>query len=347
MSFLWPEFLWLGLLLPVLVGLYLLALRRKSRLALRYASLSMVRDAMGAGQRIRRHVPPLLFLIALALMIVAMARPVATVTLPTQHEYVILAVDVSGSMRASDVKPTRIAAAQEAARDFINDQPSNVKIGIVSFAGTAAVVQAPTENRDDLFAAIDRLQLQRATAIGSGLLISLKAIFPDAEFDLRAANPRLKPDPKGAAIDATKPRKEPPKPVPPGSYRSAAIILLTDGQTTTGPDPVEAAKMVAERGVPVYTIGVGTVEGEVLGWEGWSMRVKLDEDSLKKISDVTRGEYFHAGTAKDLRQIYKGMSSKLVLQKQQSEVSALFVAAAAVFVVAAAGLSLLWFNRLL
>jgi Ca-activated chloride channel family protein len=346
MSFLWPEFLWLAALLPVLVGLYLLALRRKNRLALRYASLSMVRDAMGAGQRVRRHIPPILFLIALALMIVAMARPVATVTLPMQHEYVILALDVSGSMRATDVKPTRIAAAQAAARDFINDQPSNVKIGIVSFAGTAAVVQPPTDNREDLFAAIDRLQLQRATAIGSGLLISLKAIFPDVEFDLRASNPRLKPD-KSAALDPTKPKKEPPKPVPAGSYRSAAIILLTDGQTTTGPDPVEAAKMIAERGVPVYTIGVGTVEGEVLGFDGWSMRVKLDEDSLKKIANTTRGEYFHAGTEKDLRQIYKGMSSKLVMQKQQTEVSALFVAAAAVFVMAAAGLSLLWFNRLL
>ncbi|HWD15694.1 MAG TPA: VWA domain-containing protein, partial [Casimicrobiaceae bacterium] len=218
MSFLWPEFLWLGALLPVLVGLYLLALRRKNRLALRYASLSMVRDAMGAGQRVRRHIPPILFLVALALMIVAMARPVATVTLPTQHEYVILALDVSGSMRASDVKPTRIAAAQAAARDFINDQPSNAKIGIVSFAGTAAVVQPPTDNREDLFAAIDRLQLQRATAIGSGLLISLKAIFPDVEFDLRASNPRLKPD-KSAALDPTKPKKEPPKPVPAGSYR--------------------------------------------------------------------------------------------------------------------------------
>jgi Ca-activated chloride channel homolog len=348
MSFLWPEFLAVGALLPVLVGLYVLALRRKKKLALRYASLSMVRDSIGAGQRVRRHIPPLLFLIGLALMIVAMARPVALVTLPMQHEFVILALDVSGSMRAMDVKPTRLAAAQAAARDFINDQPSSVKIGIVSFAGTAAVVQAPTDNRDDLLAAVDRLQLQRATAIGSGLLIALKSIFPDVEFDLRSTNPRPKPNDKGVSLDTPKaPRKEPPKPVPPGSYRSAAIILLTDGQTTTGPDPIESAKMVAERGVPVYTVGVGTVEGEVLGWEGWSMRVKLDEDSLKKIANVTRGEYFHAATANDLKQIYKGMSSKMVLQKQQTEVSALFVAAAALFVIAGAGLSLLWFNRLL
>ena len=349
MSFLWPEFLYLLALLPVLAGLYVLALRRKKRLAVRYASLSMVRDALGVRQRVRRHIPPILFLIGIALMIVAMARPVATVTLPTQHETVILAIDVSGSMRAVDVKPTRLAAAQEAARAFINDQPSNVKIGLVSFAGTAAVVQPPTENRDDLLAAIDRFQLQRATAVGSGLLVSLKAIFPDVEFDLRASNPRPKADRNGKSLDdqAKAPKKEPPKPVPPGSYTAAAIILLTDGQTTTGPDPIEAARMAAERGVRVYTVGVGTVEGEVIGWEGWSMRVKLDEDSLKKIANVTRGEYYYAGNAKDLKQIYKGMSSKMVMQKQQTEVSALFVAAAALFVIAGAGLSLAWFNRLL
>ena len=348
MSFLWPEFLWLLALIPALVGLYVLALRRKKQLAVRYASLSMVREALGAGQRVRRHIPPFLFLIGLALMIVAIARPTATVRLPTQHETVILAMDVSGSMRAVDVKPTRLAAAQEAARAFINDQPGNVKIGIVSFAGTAAVVQPPTDNRDDLLAAIDRFELQRATAIGSGLLVSLKAIFPDVEFDLRANNPRIsKNSAHGVAIDEAKPPKEPPAPVPPGSYNAAIIILLTDGQTTTGPDPIEAAKMAAERGVRVYTVGVGTVQGEVIGWEGWSMRVRLDEDSLKKIANVTRGEYFYAGTATDLKTVYKSMSSKLELTKQQTEITALFVAGAMVFVVIGAGLSLMWFNRVL
>jgi len=283
-------------------------------------------------------------------MLVAIARPTALVTLPTQHELIILAMDVSGSMRAVDVQPTRLAAAQAAARAFINDQPGNVRIGIVSFAGTAAVVQPPTDNREDLLAAIDRFQLQRATAIGSGLLVSLKAIFPDVEFDLRASNPRVqtRDTGHGLSIDHPKaPAKDAPKPVPAGSYASAAIILLTEGQTPTGPDPIEAAKMAAERGVKVYTVGVGTVQGEVIGWEGWSMRVRLDEDSLKQIANVTRGEYFHAGSAADLKQIYKGMNARMVLQKQQTEVTALFVAAAAVFVVLGAGLSLAWFNRLL
>jgi Ca-activated chloride channel family protein len=351
MSFLWPDALWLLLAVPLLVGLYVVVLRRRKKLALRYASLSMVREAMGVGQRARRHVPPALFLIGLALMIVAMARPTAVVTLPTQHETIILAMDVSGSMRAVDVQPTRLAAAQEAARAFINDQPRNVKIGIVSFAGTAAVVQAPTENREDLLAAIDRFQLQRATAIGSGILVSLKAIFPDVEFDLRASNPRIQASDtgKGMSLDnrAKGPPKDGDKPVAPGSYQSAAIILLTDGQTTTGPDPIEAARMAADRGVRVYTVGIGTVQGEIIGWEGWSMRVRLDEDTLKTIANITRGEYFYAGTASDLKKVYQGMNSKMVLQKQQSEITALFVAAAALFVLLGAGFSLAWFNRLL
>ncbi|MGA8031805.1 MAG: VWA domain-containing protein, partial [Casimicrobiaceae bacterium] len=190
MRFLWPDLLWLLLLVPLLIGAYLWLLRRKKKTALRYANLALVREAMTPGGRFRRHLPPLLFLIALTLLLIAIARPAAVVTLPTDHETVVLAIDVSGSMRADDIKPTRLEAAQAAARTFVNEQPRSVDIGIVSFAGTAAVVQAPTQNRDDLLAAIDRLQLQRATAVGSGLLVALKLIVPDVEFDLRFADPR-------------------------------------------------------------------------------------------------------------------------------------------------------------
>jgi Ca-activated chloride channel family protein len=356
MTFLWPELLWLLVLVPVVVGLYLLLLRRKKRLAVRYASLAMIKEAIGAGNRVRRHIPPLLFLVALTLMIVAIARPAAIVTLPSQHETIILAMDVSGSMRAVDVHPNRLTAAQEAARAFINDQPHNVRIGIVSFAGTAAVVQPPTENREDLLAAIDRFTLQRGTAVGSGILVSLKTIFPDVEFDLGRSNPRLNASDTGrgrsrgrpSAGDSDKDKgKDGEKPVAPGSYQSAAIILLTDGQTTTGPDPVEAAKMAADRGVRVYTVGIGTVAGEIIGAEGWSMRVRLDEEALKQIANITHGDYFYAGTATDLKKIYEGMNAKMVLKKQQTEITALVVAAAALFATLAAGLSLVWFNRVL
>ncbi len=304
MTFLWPEMLWLLLVLPVVVGVYWLVLRRKKKAALHYASLNLLKEAMTSGQRFRRHVPPLLFLCALALMIAAVARPAAVVTLPSQHETVILAMDVSGSMKATDVKPSRIVAAQEAARAFIADQPMTTRIGVVSFAATASVVQSPTHSREDLLSAIDRFQLQRGTAVGSGILVALKMIFPDADFDLRSSNPRREAA-KAAPLDATRPadkdkEKAAPQPVAPGSYTSAAIILLTDGQTTTGPDPIEAARMAADRGVRIYTVGVGTQSGEVIGGEGWSFHVRLDEESLKTIANLTRGEYFYAGTATDL-----------------------------------------------
>ena len=348
MTFLWPEALWLLLALPALVAFYVWLLRRKKKVALRYASLSLVKEAMGAGQKWRRHVPPAIFLVALAVMIVAIARPAAVVRLPSQHEMIILAMDVSGSMRATDVEPNRLAAAQAAARSFVADQPRSTRIGVVAFAGTAQLVQPPTHNREDILAAIDRFQLQRATAIGSGILVSLQAIFPDVEFDLGASNPRRQAARAFGPQSSTPPKDTPPpKPVAPGSYGSAAIILLTDGQTTTGPDPIEAARMAAERGIRIYTVGVGTVNGEIVGGEGWSMRVRLDEETLKTIANITRGEYFYAGNAVDLKKIYQALNARFVLEKKQTEITALFSAAAALAALLAAGLSFVWFNRLL
>ena len=345
--FLWPEMLWLLLIVPALVAGYFYLLRRKQQTALKYASLSMVKEAMGAGQKFRRHIPPLLFLLALIAMLVAVARPAAVITLPSQHQTIILAMDVSGSMRAVDVQPNRITAAQAAAKAFVAEQPSNVRIGVVSFAGTAAVVQVPTHNREDIIGAIDRFQLQRGTAIGSGIIVSLATIFPDAGIDVssliygRYAS-------RGTPLDQTgKAEKKEFKPVPPGSYNSAAIILLTDGQRTTGPDSLEAARMAADRGVRVFTVGFGTKSGETIGYEGWSMRVRLDEDTLKAIADLTRGQYFYAGTATDLKKVYESLNSKFLLEKKNIEITALFAGVAAVTALVSALLSLLWFNRIL
>ena len=351
MTFLWPEMLGLLAAIPLVIAAYIVVLRRKKKLALRYASLSMVKEAQAKAGRIRKHIPPFLYLIALSLMILAIARPAAVVTLPSQHETVILALDISGSMRAADVQPSRIAAAQTAAKAFIAEQPRSTRLGIVTFAATASVVQPPTPNREDLLAAVDRLQLQRGTAVGSGILVSLKLIFPDVEFDLRASNPRgdsARDAKRGTSLDQPKASdKAADKPVPPGSYASAVIILLTDGQTTTGPDPIESARIAADRGVRIYTVGIGTPNGEILGSEGWSMRVRLDEDTLKQIANVTRGEYFYAGTASDLKKIYEGMSTRMVLETKEMEVSSLFSAVAAVLAVVAALLSMLWYNRIL
>ena len=346
MSFLWPQMLWLLLALPLLVGLYVWLLARRKKAALRFANLALVKDAMGAGQRVRRHVPPLLFLVALALLIVAVARPTTVLTLPTQHDLVVLAMDVSRSMLAEDVQPNRIVAAQVAARAFVAEQPAHTRIAIVAFAGTASVVQSPTNNREDLLAAIDRFQLQRATAIGNAIVVSLATIFPEAKIDIDAVNATRRGGGIPLAPDAA-PDGPAFKPVPPGSYPSAVIILLTDGQATTGVDPIEAAKMAADRGVRIYTVGIGTKEGEILRTEGWSMRVRLDEESLKTISFLTRGEYFYAGTAMDLKKVYSQLNTRFSLEKRQTEITALFAAAAAVFAVLAAGLSVLWFNRIL
>jgi Ca-activated chloride channel family protein len=281
-------------------------------------------------------------------MILAVARPQATITLPTQHETVILAMDISGSMRATDVEPNRLVAAQNAAKAFIADQPDSVRIGIVAFAGTATVAQAPTRNRDDLVAAIDRFQLQRATAIGSAIIVSLATIFPDAGFDVATFMYGAEAEKKGSKSQAQGPKGQPAvKPVPPGSYNNAVIILLTDGQRTTGPDTVAAARLAADRGVRIYTVGVGTPDGKIVGFEGWSMHVRLDEETLKTVADLTRGEYFYAGTAVDLKKIYETLRTRLVLETKKTEITALFSAVAAIFAAMAGLLSMLWFNRIL
>jgi Ca-activated chloride channel family protein len=345
MTFLWPQFLWLLLAVPLLVLLYVWLMRRKKKLALRYASLSIVREAMGAGQSVRRHIPPLLFLLAMIAMLVAAARPTAVVMLPSDQETIILAMDVSGSMRAADVLPNRLVAAQEAAKSFIKDLPRNVKVGIVAFAGSAQVAQLPTTNHDDLVTAIDSFQLQRATATGNAIVVSLATLFPHAGIDVSQFSAPSRQ--RGSSLDLADKQLEQFTPVAPGSFTSAAIIMLTDGQRTTGVDPLDAAKAAADRGVRIYTVGVGTVDGETIGFEGWSMRVRLDEDTLKAIANTTQAEYFYAGTANDLKKVYETLSSRLTVEKKETEISALFALGAALLAFMSAGLSLFWFNRIL
>ncbi len=340
MTFLWPNMLWAMLAVPVLIALYVFLITRRKKTTLRYASLGLVREAMGRGGAWRRHVPPVLMLLAVSALLFAASRPAALITLPSAQETIVLAIDVSGSMRAADVLPSRLVAAQEAAKAFVADLPRNVKIAVVSFAGTAAVVQAPTLSRDDVNAAIDRFQLQRGTAIGSGIVISLATLFPEAGIDLsQITGARAMPP---GPSDKPKPDFTP---VAPGSYSSAAIILLTDGQRTTGPDSLEAAKMAADRGVRIYTVGIGTKEGETIGFEGWSMRVRLDEETLKSIATLTRADYFYAGTAADLKKVYQGLSTRLIVEKKETEISALLAGLGALLVVLAASLSVWWFGR--
>lgn len=344
MSFVWPSLLWTLVALPLLVVLYLWLLKRRKRSSVRLASVQVAKLALGKGPGWRRHVPPLLLLLAVAALLLATARPTAKITLPLSERTIILAMDVSGSMRAEDIKPNRLVASQEAAKTFVRSLPREVRVGVVAFAGTAAVVQAPTTSHDDVVAAIDRFQLQRATATGSGIILSLATLFPDHGIEIQhVTGQRNFPGrPLGKAPEEAKPKFTP---VEPGSHKSAAIIMLTDGQRTTGPDPLDAAKMAAERGVRVYTVGMGTTSGEIIGFEGWSMRVRLDEETLKNISVLTHGEYFYAGTAEDLNKVYESLSSRMVVETKETEITALLAGLGALLAVAAAGLSLWWFGR--
>ncbi|MBI4321058.1 MAG: VWA domain-containing protein [Chloroflexi bacterium] len=336
MSFLWFDMLWALLLVPVLILAYVLAQRRRRKYALRYASLSLVREALGRGPGIRRHIPPALFLIGMATMILAMARPVATVMLPSQQGTVILTVDVSGSMRAEDLKPNRIEAARSAARAFVEKQPKNVRIGVVSFSNNASIVQAPTSDREAVLAAINRLTLQRATAVGSGILTSLDAIFED---------PGPRPTPSRDSLAAPEPTPV-RTPVPRGTYAPAIVVLLSDGQSNTGPLPLQASKQASNRGVRVYTVGVGNPDGTVLRFDGRSIRVRLDEETLKRIAEETDGEYFKADSETDLRQIYEKLSTEFVFRGEQTELTAGFTGFATLLLLIAGTLSLMWFSRL-
>jgi Ca-activated chloride channel family protein len=341
--FLWPMVLWSLAVVPLLIAGYLALIGRKRRVAAQYAAWMPPGTQAAARGHIRDHIPAVLLLVSIIALIGAMARPNAVLTLPSRRDTVILAIDVSGSMKATDLQPTRLAAAQEAANDFIKRQPKTTQIGIVAFAGTALVVQRPTTNREDLLEAVKRLQTQDGTTVGGAIVVALQTLFPKEEIELidpLEKAERAKDKPKAAAKEPEKP------PAAPGSETSAAIVLLTDGQATAAPDPIAAAHLAAEHGVRVFTVGVGTVKGEVVKEHGISMRVQLDEENLKKIADITRARYFQAGTATDLRQIYRDLNARLVTETRETEVSAFFVAVAAVAALLGAALSLLWFHRI-
>ena len=350
MTFVWPQYLWLLLIVPVLVAAYIAVLRKK-KAAVRYANVGLVKAAIGPTQRFRRHVPPLLFLLALVGVLLAIARPSAIVTLPSDARTIIMAMDVSLSMRATDVDPSRIVAAQTAAKEFVKELPQDIRAGIVTFAGTALLVQPPTQNREDLIAAIDRFELQRHTAIGSGIIVSLATLFPDEGIDLEQAlfgyGFGSRGERRSGGDRPVKSEKKQVQPVPPGSFKSAAIILLTDGRRTTGPDPLDAARMAADHGVRVFTVGFGSSGGGAVDIDGMSIYMRFDEETLKGIAGITQAEYFHAASATDLKKIYEGLNTKFALERKETEISALFAAAAALLAVASATLSLLWFNRLL
>jgi len=347
MYFLWPQFLWLMLAMPLLVALYAWLLRRRRRVALRYSNLAMARAAV-AGRQWRRHLPPLLLLVALAGLSVAAARPVSRVTLPWARTTIMLAMDVSLSMRVGDIEPTRMVAAQAAAKDFLRDLPRNIEVGLVTFAGSSHVAQRPTLDREALATSIDAIQMQMGTAVGDSIVLCLAEIFPEQAIDVTDLSyGGSRPASAGRSLDEKK--KGPPrefKPVAPGSNNSAAIILLSDGRRTTGVDTLAAAKMAAERGVRIYVVGLGTVDGVASAPEGMAIYLQLDEPTLREVARLTNGEYHHAGTAQSLRGVYEHLGSRMELITRETELTGLVALGASLVALAGAALSFLWFGRL-
>jgi Ca-activated chloride channel family protein len=343
-SVLWPHMLWLLAPLPLLIVLYfwLGARQRQARATL--TGLWALTARRSGRDRLRRALPPLLYFIGLVALVGAVARPQAVVMLPSLHRDIILAIDHSGSMSATDIKPNRLSAAQSAARTFIESQPRHSRIGIVSIAGTASVVQSPTDNREDLVQALERLKPQRGTALGSGIYIALATLLPEARLDLQSL---LNGRPNWGWSGAD-PKGEDGKKVSPGSNRSAAIVLLSDGESNHGPEPLEAAKLAADYGVRIYTVGVGSKEGFTLSFGGWSMRVSLDEDMLRQIAATTLGEYYAATSTQQLTDIYERLSARMVVERSRTiEVTAFLVATGALLLVISALCSIVWFNRVL
>jgi Ca-activated chloride channel family protein len=350
MDLLWPGFLLLLGLIPLIIAAYIWMLRRRRRFALRYSSLALVRAAVPQPSRLRRYLPFALFLGALACLIVALARPVSIVSVPTDQTTIILALDVSLSMRSADVPPSRLQAAQAAALSFIQRQKASTQIGIVAFSGFAEMVQAPTTNQEALQAAVESLTLGRSTAIGSGILKSLDAI---AQVDKNVA----------PSVSDTSPGVE-PSPVPKGAYAPDIIVLLTDGVSNAGPLPLDAAQQAADRGVRVYTIGFGTPNGSIpfgggqfgggglFGGGGQQFgsgrqfggrfRAGIDETTLKQIAAMTGGAYYSAESAGQLQNVFQNLPTYLITKHEVMEISVGFTAFGALLALLAIVLSLAW-----
>ena len=354
MSLLWPGFLYLFLLIPLAILVYLWILRRRRRFAIRYSSLSLVREAAAKQSWLRKHLPFLLFLLALASLIFALGRPVATVLIPSNEATVIMAIDVSRSMCSTDIPPNRLVVAQEAALSFVQNNTSGRQVGIVAFAGFAELIQPPTTNVRLLEDAIESLVPARRTAIGSAILRSIDAI---AEVDNRVAPSEL-----SQTTDPASPS------LPEGEYVPHIIVLLTDGASNAGPLPMIAAQQAMERGVRVYTIGFGTINnsspmncgdddpfgfgggfgspfgggGGNLGGGGGGFRREIDEETLQQVADATGGEYYIATSAGELQDVFQSLPTYVIATRETTEISVFFTAIAVLIAILAMILSLRW-----
>jgi Ca-activated chloride channel family protein len=327
MTFIWPWMLSALLFIPLIVGVYIRLLKKRQQAAVDLGPLGLVRDSAGHSPGRQRHIPAVFSLLGLTLLFFGLARPEMFVDLPRVEGTVILAFDVSNSMAADDLEPTRMEAAKLAARTFVENQPSTVQIGVVAFSNGGLVIQPPTDDQAVLFAAIDRLEPQGATSLAQGIFSALNAI----------AGEPIAIDPE--ALEAG-------EPVAIGSYPSAVVLLLTDGENTTSPEPLPVAQLAADAGVRIFPVGIGSPEGAVLEIDGFSVLTQLNEPTLKEIANLTNGSYYLAGDEQSLQEIYRNIDLQLTLSGEKMEITAILAGFSLLFFLIGGVLSLLWFGRM-
>ena len=334
MSFIWPVgFVFLALI-PLCVVLYLRLQARRRRMVAHYGSLGFVQQHGNRDIGALRHIPPILFLVGLTFLIIALTRPEAILSLPRVAGTVILGFDASGSMAADDLKPTRMDAAKTAATSFVQKQPMSVQLGVVAFSDSGFSVQAPTHDQTAILAAINRLSPTAGTSLGHGIQAALNSLASDAGETTHLYS-NLTPEPTAT-----------PTPMPQGTYAPAVIVLLSDGENNENPDPLALAQMAADRGVRIYTIGIGSPGGATVKINGYSMHTQLDESMLQQVAQISGGQYFNAQSEQDLQAIYDQVQSQLIIKPEQTELTALFVGAGVLALLLGGALSLLWLGRI-
>ncbi|HTF60444.1 MAG TPA: VWA domain-containing protein [Actinomycetes bacterium] len=333
MSAEWPGLLWALLLVPVALAAYLLAQRRRSRYTARFTNLDLLANVVSAKPGWRRHVPPAFYLLALAALLASLARPQALALVPKEQATVILVMDVSGSMNATDVEPTRLVSSQRAAASFVQQLPEKFRVGIVSFASTAQTLTRPTTDRHAVYEAIDTLHAEGATAMGDGIERALDVKRPPTPPAGGNARPAPTPGTQQGGDDAP-----------------LVVLLLSDGANTQGrAQPMEAASDAKELGVPVFTIALGTDRGmvDVPDETGNLRRIPVPPDklTLQRIAETTGARFFAAPSSRDLKGVYRELGSKIGFVKEKQEVTVVFAATGLLFLVAGAAMSLVWFSR--
>lgn len=332
MSFIWPWVLLTLVLVPVCMLLYRRLEQQRRRAADRLGSFGIVRSGGVTPSGARRHIPAVLFLVGLAVLLLAAARPQMTLPVPQLEGVVMLTFDVSASMAADDVEPTRMDAAKVVAQDFVERRPRNVKIGVVAFGEGGLVVQPPTDDQEALAATISRLVPQSGTSLGQGILATLNAISGTPDTDQREN------DNADAESTAAPAQRE--------TFAHTVIVLLTDGENTAPPDPLEAAQTAIEQGVRVHTVGVGSSAGTTLEIDGFNVHTQLHEALLEEIALLTEGDYLSLETSDDVGTIYEDLGSQFVVRNQEMEITSVLGGVSMIALLIGGGLSLLWFGRM-